>query len=249
MALLLLRDSSPGRRPPAAPPSQPRASPPVGALPARVVGALPAASVVAGQGGGSDGAPSPRLRLRRLLAPLWPAEEASSSPPDSIPIPRSHVRRTRSEIQLAEETRRAEDVDAQMFARIVAGLQLQFHKNKGAVHPLSQRSLEGVVRTKGASHEDLARRGEGHVRTKKAHDEDLTRQQGGRNDEWEVSFLEDRDDNDGVSRWATKTAPPSPDAVGDAETSRGSVQNQDEGAQDGEGGCIFVLAIVQHLLT
>ena len=107
---------------------------------------------------------------------------------ENIPIPRSHnIRHTRSDIQLAEETLRAEQDDKRMFARIMAGLQLQYSEHRGILHPLSRKSLQGIVRTAQASHEELVQRDSSH------------------NDDREVSSIEDQNANDTLSQGSMKT--------------------------------------------
>jgi hypothetical protein len=103
-----------------------------------------------------------------------------------IPLPKTHIRRTPSELQLADEVRRAERDDVRMYARLVVGMKSQIQRdyrtNGGVVNPLSRKSLEGVVRTKQANYDDLDAsdrdtEGQGHV--------DL-----GRHGSWRVSHVE-----------------------------------------------------------
>jgi hypothetical protein len=46
-----------------------------------------------------------------------------------------------------------------MYTRLVVGMQSQiqrdYHSNGGVVHPLSKKSLQGVVRTKQAKYDEL----------------------------------------------------------------------------------------------
>jgi len=76
-----------------------------------------------------------------------------------IPLPKSHIHRTPSELQLADDMRRAEYEDVRMYARLVVGMQNQIQRNclvnGGVVHPLSQKSLQGVLKTKQANDEEL----------------------------------------------------------------------------------------------
>ena len=76
-----------------------------------------------------------------------------------IPLPKSHIHRTPSELQLADDMRRAEYEDVRMYARLVVGMQNQIQReclvNGGVVHPLSQKSLQGVLKTKQANYEEL----------------------------------------------------------------------------------------------
>lgn len=86
-----------------------------------------------------------------------PSQSKSSS--SIIPLPKSHIHRTPSELQLADETRRAEYDDVRMYARLVVGMQSQitrdYHTNGGVIHPLSKKSLAGIVKTKHADDEEL----------------------------------------------------------------------------------------------
>ena len=87
-----------------------------------------------------------------LLSPLF---SATSAP---IPLPKSHLTRTWSEIELAAEVRRAEHHDAQMYARLVVGMRNQIQRDiasGGQVHPQSWRSLQGVISTKMADDQEL----------------------------------------------------------------------------------------------
>jgi hypothetical protein len=149
-----------------------------------------------------------------------PSSPTSSS--SSIPLPRSHIHRTPSEIKLAEEVLRAEYDDVRMYARIVGGFQSQCYGSRGLVHPLSLRSLEGVVRTMHASHEELAQR----ERTA--------------SDDWEVSHEQDRDDGDTFLRWSTQTQVPLSKSISELSfPSHESIKNQDKD----DDGCIFSLEL------
>ena len=73
-------------------------------------------------------------------------------------MPKGHIRRTPSEIQLADDMARAEYEDVRMFSRLVVGMQHQVIRDHAAgrgVNPLSKKSLAGVVRTKHAKEDDL----------------------------------------------------------------------------------------------
>ena len=91
-------------------------------------------------------------------ARIAPAGRGSSSS-ISIPLPKTHIHRTPSELQLADEVQRAEYDDFRMYARLVIGMQNQILRdycaNGGVVHPLSKKSLQGVVRTKQAMYDEL----------------------------------------------------------------------------------------------
>lgn len=92
-----------------------------------------------------------------------PHSGPSSLPTSSIiPLPKTHIHRTPSELQLADETRRAEYDDVRMYARLVVGMQSQiqrdYHSNGGVIHPLSKKSLAGVVKTKQANDDELGKK-------------------------------------------------------------------------------------------
>jgi len=97
----------------------------------------------------------------------------------SIPLPKSHIHRTPSELQLADDTRRAEYEDVRMYARIVVGMQSQCMVS-GYVHPLTRKSLQDILKTKQANGEDLEK-------TLHAHDEE--------DEDWELAYGEDGDEN------------------------------------------------------
>ena len=65
-------------------------------------------------------------------------------------MPKSHVHRTPSELQLADDMRRAEYEDVRMYARLVVGMQSQCMVS-GYVHPLTKKSLQDILKTKQAS--------------------------------------------------------------------------------------------------
>ena len=76
-----------------------------------------------------------------------------------IPLPPSHISRTPSELQLADNKLRADYEDVRMYSRLVGGMQSQmtrnFHTNGGMVHPLSRGALHGIVKTKMAKDDEL----------------------------------------------------------------------------------------------
>ena len=156
------------------------------------------------------------LKRQVQSAPSSMAAGPTPSPQSgSIPIPASYIHRTPSELQLAAEVLRYELEDIQMYTRIVDGMQSQRSQRNGLVHPLSQRSLESVVRTRHRWPEDLA-------------DEDLAKE------DWEVSF-DARDEDDAASlRRPTRT-----EASDASLPSRGSLEEPD----DEDDGCIFALEL------
>mmetsp|Transcript_42350 Transcript_42350/g.72327 ORF Transcript_42350/g.72327 Transcript_42350/m.72327 type:complete len:172 (-) Transcript_42350:302-817(-) len=171
------------------------------------------------------------MKRRQVLpAPsLSPAAIIGSS--DIIPLPSSHIRRTPSEIQIADEARRAEHDDVRMYARLVVGMRSQIRRdylvNGGVVHPLSERSLRNVVKTKRADSDDLEK-SDSH-------------------DEWDFSFVEEQDpDADDASSfenapWSMLTQrPPSKSESGDSLSTRGSMKEED---QEEEYVCVFSLEL------
>lgn len=70
----------------------------------------------------------------------------------SIPLPKSHIRRTPSELEIADNLLVAERHDVRMYSRLLTGMQSQCVA-AGYVHPLNQKSLQGIVRTKHVDYE------------------------------------------------------------------------------------------------
>lgn len=147
----------------------------------------------------------------------------------AIPLPKSHIRRTPSEIQMADEVRRAEHDDVRMYARLVVGMQSQIQRdyatNGGMIHPLSKKSLQGVVRTKAANDAEL----------KRLDDENQ--------DDWETLNFEDDDEGDDslASPWSTQVLLPPTKSNSDGSLStRGSMKNRKEREED---DCVFSLEL------
>ena len=142
---------------------------------------------------------------------------ATSPTSDRIPIPASRGgRRAPAEargVAAAEEVLwRYELEDLRMYARIVEGMR------RSRLHPLSQRSLESVVRTRhGWPDEDLA------------------------NEDWEASCDDARDEEDAASpRRSTRTTMRPAGSAGDASPpDRGFLEDPD----DEDDGCIFALEL------
>jgi len=94
-----------------------------------------------------------RNRLRRRNdQPQQPTTTAAS-----IPLPKSHIQRTPSELQLADATKQAEYENVRMFARLVCGMQSQCLRS-GVIHPLTALSLQTIQQTKDANGEEFERR-------------------------------------------------------------------------------------------
>ena len=73
----------------------------------------------------------------------------ASNPSSSIPLPISHIHRTRSELQFVNDTRLAEYEDERLYARLVAGMRSRWLAS-GDVHPLTRQSLLEIYQTKRA---------------------------------------------------------------------------------------------------
>lgn len=96
-----------------------------------------------------------RLKMSSQVKESPLSLSATSSP---ISLPKSHIRRTRSELQLAAEIRHAKEVDIRMYIRLVVGIKSQIQRNSASgdqVHPLSRKSLQGIIRTKMADDQEL----------------------------------------------------------------------------------------------
>ena len=106
------------------------------------------------------------MKRRQQIQPAPSSGPASFPASGIIPLPKSHIHRTPSELQLADDMRRAEYDDVRMYARLVVGMQSQCQVS-GYVHPLTSKSLEGVVKTKQANDEELERIKEGEKGEKK----------------------------------------------------------------------------------
>ena len=65
----------------------------------------------------------------------------------SIPLPQSHIHRTPSELQLADDILRAEYEDVRMCVRLVSGMRSQCLAS-GYVHPRTMQSVQDILKTK-----------------------------------------------------------------------------------------------------
>mmetsp|Transcript_24235 Transcript_24235/g.50106 ORF Transcript_24235/g.50106 Transcript_24235/m.50106 type:complete len:240 (+) Transcript_24235:233-952(+) len=97
------------------------------------------------QGASATSSLKSKPKSTKATVPVRNAEASSS-----IPLPKSHIHRTPSELQLADDMRTAEYQDVRMYARLVVGMQSQCLAS-GYVHPLSRKSLQGVIQTKQAN--------------------------------------------------------------------------------------------------
>ncbi len=157
----------------------------------------------------------------------------------SIPLPKSHIHRTPSELQLADDVRRAEYEDVRMYARLVVGMQSQCMVS-GYVHPLTKKSLQDILKTKQANEDELGA----------LHEEDA--------DEWELSYNPEEDDEDAQDENSVDTPLPC-HPMGVAAKAPSVVKTPSDGSlvsnlsnvpppdgregkpQDSEDGCMFSL--------
>jgi len=81
-----------------------------------------------------------------------------------ISLPETHIHRTPSELQLAADTIHAEYKDVAMYSRLIIGIHNQMqhrHLSEGGgdgnagVHPLSKKSMEGIIKTMQANDQEL----------------------------------------------------------------------------------------------
>ena len=188
-------------------------------------------------------------------SPASPQSSARIAPPGrgsssiSIPLPATHIRRTPSELQLADEVRRAECDDVRMYARLVVGMQNQiardFRDNGGVVHPLFKKSLQGVVRTKQARYDELDAEDRDYDYYRDYYDRDVDGRGGG----WEVSHVEDDEDIvDSPWSWSTRSAqPPKASSDGSLPSAcesamiRGGAEEEDDDYDDVEDDFVFCL--------
>ena len=99
----------------------------------------------------------------------------------SIPLPKSHIHCTRSELQLANDVQLAEYEDVRMCVRLVVGIQSQCIKS-GYVHPLTEQSLQDILRTKAADEHELERK------LRELHRAAAAAEPMEEEDDWEVSY-------------------------------------------------------------
>jgi hypothetical protein len=154
----------------------------------------------------------------------------SSAP---ISLPKSHIHRTPSELQLADNDniRQAEYEDVRMYARLVVGMQNQCVAS-GYVHPLTMKSLQDIVKTKEANDQELE--------AMRLHQEEDADADSG----WDVNYIDiddqDHQDQDGSAVTSSSLQPGafrlnaiSPENVvktqsGSSLISNSSVTNQEE---------------------
>lgn len=125
-----------------------------------------------------------------------------------------------------------------MYARLVVGMQSQIQRdyqaNGGVVHPLSKKSLQGVVKTKQANDEELERLDEDGS----AHHADGGDDDGG----WEMTYIEEgADEGNSVGSpygQAQKSGQPSKSGSDGSLSTHGSVAAR---RGEEEDDCVFSL--------
>ena len=171
--------------------------------------------------------PTQHRRKKQLSSSLV----MSSAP---ISLPKSHIHRTPSELQLADNIRQAEYEDVRMYARLVVGMQNQCVAS-GYVHPLTRKSLQDIVKTKEANDQELEAM---HLHQEEDADSG-----------WDVNYIDDQDhqDQDGSAVSSSSLQPGacrlnaiSPENVVKAQSvssliSNSSVTNQEEYDESEEG--------------
>ena len=78
----------------------------------------------------------------------------SPTPSTSIPLPKSHIHRTPSELQLADDQKKADYEDLRMFSRLVIGIQSRC-LSTGYVHPKTKSALDDIVHMKHVKDDEL----------------------------------------------------------------------------------------------
>lgn len=78
----------------------------------------------------------------------------SPTPSTSIPLPKSHIHRTPSELQLADDQKKADYEDLRMFSRLVIGIQSRC-LSAGYVHPKTKTALDDIVHMKQVKDDEL----------------------------------------------------------------------------------------------
>lgn len=102
-------------------------------------------------------------------------------------------------------------------------IQRDFHANGGIVHPLSKKSLAGIVKTKQANHEDL---------------EKLDADNEDDDDGWEMTHIEEHYDENSIDSLSSARPPSKSDSYGSLST-YGSMKNQ----EDDDDECVFSLEL------
>ena len=130
----------------------------------------------------------------------------------SIPLPKSHIHRTPSELQLADDILRAEYEDVRMCVRLVSGMQTQCRAS-GYVHPRTMQSVQDILKTKRANTNQLEEEQYHHhqpvvVLPLHEHSEEEDDEEEDEEENWGLAYEEDDDDDSAVGT-PTPCHPPS----------------------------------------
>lgn len=109
-----------------------------------------------------DEAPRSTNNKRGQVVPVM-SVFTSTMPSAPISLPETHIKRTHSELQFDADTLHAEHKDVVMYSRLMTGMHNQIQRQCATsgengtvnVHPLSWKSIHGIVRTKQANDQEL----------------------------------------------------------------------------------------------
>lgn len=154
----------------------------------------------------------PSINKRRQVVPVV-SVSTSTTPSAPISLPETHIKRTRSELQFEADTLHAEYKDVVMYSRLMTGMHNQIQRQYATsgengtvnVHPLSWKSMHGIVRTKQANDHELEQQ---------QHDDG--------DDSWRMSYspIEEEAEVCSVDLLSTAAVPPS------RHTSKDSISTQ-----------------------
>ena len=104
----------------------------------------------------------PTKNKQRQVVQVVPMS-ASTIQSAPISLPETHMHRTHSELQLEDDTLYAEYKDDVMYCRLMTGMRSQIQRQcmtsggneKVSVHPLSWKSMNGIVKTKQSNDHEL----------------------------------------------------------------------------------------------
>ena len=108
----------------------------------------------------SSSLPTRHPGRRHSLRRRHPANDRGLLFSASIPLPQTHIHRTPSELQLADDIIRAEYEDVRMCVRLVSGMRSRCLVS-GFVHPRTMQSLQDILKTKYANENQLEHTSEG----------------------------------------------------------------------------------------
>jgi hypothetical protein len=107
---------------------------------------------------GEESRPSNNKRRQTVVS-----VSTSTMPSAPISLPETHIQRTHSELQFDADTLNAEYKDVVMYSRLMTGMHNQIQRRcttsgeNGTVnvHPLSWKSMRGIIKTKQANDQEL----------------------------------------------------------------------------------------------